>query len=134
VLSHVEQIPDIARRIVRAEVPCLSFESLCRRYGVERVDLLAIDAEGYDREILRQIDFDVYRPRLLIYEHYHFRREDRAEARSRLEQLGYATMEEGFDTWCVDARVGDAVTRAFRRLRPGLPGTSVEEEAEAVAA
>jgi FkbM family methyltransferase len=127
VLAHADQIPDIRKRLVRTEVPCLTFESLCRRHRAGRVDLLLVDAEGYDWEILRQIDFHARRPRLLIYEHYHLHASDQAQCREHLERLGYETEEEGFDTLCLDTRADDPLTRTWRRLRPGVPGVSAHE-------
>src|SRR5262249_14326354 len=58
VLAHVTDIADIDERIVRAEVTALTFESLCSRHGVDEVDLLVIDTEGYDWRILAGIDLD----------------------------------------------------------------------------
>src|SRR5262249_33679261 len=71
VLKHADAIPDIEKRIVTTKVRCLTFESLCCKNGVGEVDLIHIDAEGFDDRIIRQIDFDSHRPRLLIYEHFH---------------------------------------------------------------
>lgn len=128
VLSHAGKVPGIEQRIVSTEVPCLTFQSLCARHGVERVDLVLIDTEGFDWQIVRHIDFELYRPRLLIYEHFHLSQADRAECRAHLERLGYETMEEGFDTFCLDTRVDDRLTGAWRRLRPAVPGVSAEDE------
>ena len=129
VLSHAGHIPDIERRLVCAQVPCLTYESLCRRHGVEAVDLLLVDTEGQDWELLRGIDLTRRRPRLLIYEHFHLSPEDRRLCREHLERLGYETMEEGFDTFCLDGRTVDGLTRAWRRLRPAVRGVSVHDTA-----
>jgi FkbM family methyltransferase len=130
VLRHASQIPDLESRVVRTEVPCLTFESLCRKHAVERVDLVLVDTEGYDFEIIKQIDLGSYRPRLLVYEHYLLSPEERAACRAHVERLGYATMEECFDTWCLDMGPDDAVTRRWRRLRPALPGLSMHAPLE----
>jgi FkbM family methyltransferase len=52
-LRSADLVPDLERRIVRTEVPCLSFDSLCRKHSVEDLDLVLVDAEGYDHEIVR---------------------------------------------------------------------------------
>jgi FkbM family methyltransferase len=127
VLRHAVHIPDLDQRIVQTQVPCLTFESLCRKHGVERIDLVLVDAEGYDYEIVKQIDLATYRPRLLIYEHYLLAPGERSACRARVERAGYSTMEEGFDTWCLDTGSDDSVTRTWRRLRPALPGFVMEE-------
>jgi FkbM family methyltransferase len=129
VLSHAPQIPDIEGRLVTAEVPCLTLDSLLRKHGVERVDLLVVDTEGYDYEILRSLDFTKHHPRLVVYEHFHLDPEQRDATRRRLEEAGYQTMEEGFDTFCHDPQRDDALTRAWRRARPGVAGVSKHDEA-----
>jgi FkbM family methyltransferase len=127
VLSHAREIPDIESRLVVKELPTLTFESLCEKHGLAEVDLLLIDAEGCDWELIRAIDFEQRSPRLLIYEHYHLGPEERAECRAHLERLGYETMEEHFDTFCLLPR-GDELTGRWRKLRPALPGVAAYEE------
>ncbi len=127
VLGHSEQISDIEARIVQTDVSCLTFESLCRKHGVDRLDVLLIDTEGYDWEIIQRVDFAVHRPRLLIYEHYHLDEGTRDACRAHLERLGYRVKEEGFDSWCLDAREDDLM-RTWDRLRPGVPGLSAHDE------
>jgi FkbM family methyltransferase len=127
VLRHAHTIPDIERRIVRTDVRCLTLESLCRRHDVQRLDLLLIDTEGYDWEVVRSIDFDRRRPRLLVYEHFHLPPDDRTRCRQHVEHAGYETMEEGFDTFCLEVHAEDRLTATWRRLRPAVPGLSEYE-------
>lgn len=128
VLGHAGKISDLERRLTRRDVQCLTFSSLCERHGLGNVDLLLIDTEGYDRELLRHVDFETYRPRLVIYEHFHLSPEDRAASRAELRAQGYSTMEEGFDTFCLRAGTPDELARAWSTLRPA-PGLYVENEA-----
>jgi FkbM family methyltransferase len=127
VLRHAVHIPDLEHRLASTDVSVLTFDSLCRKHAVRDIDLILIDTEGYDYEIIKRIDFATRHPRLLIYEHYLLAPEERSECRAQIERLGYATMEEGFDTWCLDVRPDDAVTRRWRRLQPSLPGFSMDE-------
>jgi FkbM family methyltransferase len=120
-------IPDDQRRIIRMEVPCLSFASLCRKYDIQEIDLMVIDAEGYDYEIIKQVDFAARRPRLLVYEHFHLSPADREQCMAHLERLGYETMEEGLDTWCLDTELDDSLTRTFRSLRATEPAKSIHD-------
>ena len=128
VLGHVKHIPDIERRLVREEVAALTFDSLCEKHGVGRVDLLVIDTEGYDWELLQSIDFARWRPELLIYEHFHLSPSDRDFAAARMRERDYDTMEEHFDTFCLARDADPRLRRMWRRLRPALPGVSVHEE------
>jgi FkbM family methyltransferase len=104
VLKHKSYIPDIESRIVRSEVPCVTFDTLYHRYGIERLDLLHTDTEGYDYELLRHAALERVRPKLVIYEHHHLSEGDRSACRTLLENLGYVCLEEGLDTWCFNAR------------------------------
>jgi len=127
VLRHAEHIPDLERRIVRIDVPARSFVSLCTSHNVRRLDLLVIDTEGHDGAILRSIDLRAYRPRVIVYEHFHLAAQERGECRARLEELGWHTIEEGFDTWCVRTEPDDRLSRAALRARPAVPGVSVHD-------
>ena len=118
-LAHAGEIPDIARRIVATEVPTRTFASLCAAHGLERIDLLVTDTEGHDWEILRGVDLDRHRPRLVVYEHFHLDAAARTACAERLRAAGYELLSEGFDTFCLDP-LDDALTRRFRRLEPAV--------------
>lgn len=128
VLSHAPLLPDIEDWLVWTEVPCLTFDSLCAKHAIDRVDLLLVDTEGYDYQLLQTISLHRHRPRLLVFEHYHLTAAERHDLREKLERLGYELMEEGFDTWCLDSRPDDALCRLFRRVKPGLRAQSVSED------
>jgi FkbM family methyltransferase len=128
VLGHAALVPGLEGRLTCVNVPCLTFDSLCDRHGVDRVDLILVDTEGYDYELLRTIDWDRHRPRLVIFEHYHLAAVQRRTLREMFGGRGYEIKEEGFDTWCVDARIQDPLTDTFRRVTPGLPAQSVTED------
>jgi FkbM family methyltransferase len=128
VAGHANHIPDIEDRIVRSEVPALTFESLCRRHGVSQLDLVLVDTEGYDFEIVRSIDLEARHPRLLVYEHFHLSADDRERCARHVRDQGYETMEEGFDTWCLDTGPDDRLTAEWRGLRPAVPGVSALDE------
>ena len=118
---------DLEARLEVTEVPCLSFDSLCEKHGLERLDLLVVDAEGHDYEILKAADLAARRPRLIVYEHGLLSARDRRECRARIEGLGFEAREEGFDTWCLAPGGDDEVARTWAGCRPGEPGTSAEE-------
>lgn len=113
VLKHVEQIPDLEERLICTQVPCVTFSELCIRNGIEAVDLIHMDTEGYDYEIIKSIDFASARPILLIYEHKHLNDVDRLECKQKLQNLGYWLYETDADTWCADSRVRDGRHAAF---------------------
>ena len=119
-LGH-DWIAGVEQRIVRTEVDCMRLDSLCRKHGVERVDLLIVDTEGYDYEILKQLEQSPLRPRVIGYEHALLVEREREECKRMLRDLGYELLEESFDTWCLDARTEDELTAIWRDLRPAAP-------------
>ena len=58
--GRVTSHPDSIRRVV---------EGSLQRLGVEAIDLLQIDTEGYDGEIIRMIDFRTRKPAIIHFEH-----------------------------------------------------------------
>ncbi len=122
VLSHAPYIPRIEERIICANVDALSFDSLCKHLGVSQIDLVHIDAEGYDFEILKNIDLSTYRPIVLIYEHHHLNAYDRAACEHRLKGYGYDIISYGMDSWCfredvVSANNTQPLINAWRSYR-----------------
>ena len=57
--------------------------------GLERVDLIQIDAEGYDWPIIRSIDFARLRPRILRFEYRHMSHATRMRASPCWRTAGY---------------------------------------------
>lgn len=127
VLGHCDLVPDLESRLVETQVPCLSFDSLCAKHSVERVDLLLLDTEGYDHVILEHIDWQRHRPRMVVYEHYHFSPEQQERTRAQLRELGYRTLSEGFDTWCLHER-GDALSARMASLTPAIAPASAQHD------
>jgi FkbM family methyltransferase len=102
ILSHEEAIPDVATRVTSLQVPCVTFETLCTRLGVTELDLVHVDAEGYDFEVLKLIDFGRLRPALVIFENYHMDSATYAAASQLLQGFGYELLDEGMDTLALD--------------------------------
>lgn len=120
VLKHKEFIPDIEERLTSTQVPTLSFQSLCEKHEVESVDLIQMDTEGYDFEVIKLIDFERYRPVLLIYEHLHLDESTRQLCEAHLRKHGYELFSEQMDTWCLDMRAVEErhqkLLRTWRQL------------------
>lgn len=50
-------------------VACITFEELLKKHNAYDTNLLQIDTEGYDAEILLNIDFENFRPDIIHFEH-----------------------------------------------------------------
>lgn len=99
--THTPWIPDIESRISTMAVPTMTFDSLCASCQVDRIDLVQIDTEGYDFEIVKQVDLDRFKPALILYEHYHLRPGEREACEHHLESHGYRSISNFMDTLSV---------------------------------
>lgn len=98
VLSHAGSIPDLEERLEELAVPVMTWASLLRELGTPAVDLLHTDTEGYDLEILRQVDLTGERaPRYLLYEVKHLDKGELAAFRRTLSGNGYRVVPAGID-------------------------------------
>lgn len=88
-LTHRWAIPDIEAYVLEERVRCMGLDQLLAKHGVRRIDLLAIDTEGYDYELIKQVDFDRLRPAMLLYEHQYIRGADRKACEAMLRRQGY---------------------------------------------
>jgi hypothetical protein len=87
----------IREHIVRESVECVTLEQLVRKHGIERIDLVQIDAEGYDLQALKQVDFRRFSPRVIRFEWTNLPPEEQAEALDLLKGAGYRTRPHDFD-------------------------------------
>lgn len=62
--------PDYCKPDAFLEIECITFDDALQDYGIEKIDLLVIDTEGYDLEILDTIDLDTIKPRHIWFENW----------------------------------------------------------------
>lgn len=90
------RLGDFEGRIEEQQVPCIPIADLL--VGVDRVDLLQVDVEGYDAEIIRMFPFESYLPSVVRFENWCLNRADHARAVSRLVDFDYRVAVTGNDT------------------------------------
>lgn len=96
ILSHDTPELKLSERLTRHEVSCESFETLLA--GVEQVDLLQIDAEGYDARLLELFDFERWQPSIIQFEHRHLSMADHEAAVALLVERGFLVALSHADT------------------------------------
>jgi FkbM family methyltransferase len=84
--------------IASEPVRCEPLRNILTRNGIQKIDILHIDTEGYDYEVLKQVDLKGSRPRAILYEHKHLSTEDQSAARSLLLRVGYRVRADEADT------------------------------------
>lgn len=99
-----------AGEMVEVEVPGRPLMSLVAEHGIERLDLLQIDTEGFDFQVLRQLDFGALRPKAVHMEFYCLPLEERMATFELLRSNGFVYRFLERDLLAVDA---DAAAAAF---------------------
>jgi FkbM family methyltransferase len=89
----------LEHRVVE-KVNCMTLQQLFDKHQIRQLDLLQVDAEGYDFEILKTLDFDRITPRFINYERV-LLQEDEPACREMLSAQGYALIDWGQDTLCI---------------------------------
>jgi len=87
VLAKQLGVPEGA--LTRIEVPALTLDGLLAKHAITQLDLLQIDAEGYDWQVLRSIDLSRVAPALIQIETGHLARPDLAKVGEYLTDAGY---------------------------------------------
>lgn len=91
IASHRDRIPDIEHWIVSETVRCIPLAEVIEQHAFPRVDLLTSDTEGFDFEIVRQIDSLPSFPQFIYYENLHLPAEEYARSLEFLKDRGYRT-------------------------------------------
>ncbi len=95
-----------ADEIVADTVVCHTVETAIRTGGLEWVDLIQIDAEGYDWPIIRSIDFALLRPAIIRFEYRNMSTQDADSCLAHLAQYGYRFLIEARDVIAVQTTAG----------------------------
>jgi FkbM family methyltransferase len=95
--QHLRRHGIPSEEIFRLPVVCHTVESALRAADLESVDLIQIDAEGYDWPIIRSIDFATVRPAILRFEYRHMRSNDADACLDFLARHGYQFLLEARD-------------------------------------
>ena len=107
--------------IITTDVRCDTLAAVLEKHGLTSgVDLIHIDAEGYDYEILKQVDFSPRGPKAILYEHKHLTNVDKAAAEGLVLAAGYTVKFDEMDTLAVRGPFGLWLIRAVLHSRPHL--------------
>lgn len=97
--TPAEEFAKIRDHIETQRVRGEPLPSVLARHRIERIDLLQIDTEGHDYRVLRQFDFDRYRPELVQIEIYNLPEQERRAALKLLVDAGYEVRFDHKDAW-----------------------------------
>lgn len=82
--------------MIGEKVECISLPELVKEHDVKEVDLLQIDTEGYDSEIILNIDFDAFKPKVISFEHG---LPDGIMTQKKFDQIRDLLHSHGYELW-----------------------------------
>lgn len=85
-------------------VPSYRLNTLLTKHQVKEIDLLQIDAEGYDYQILKQFDFEKYQPYVIHFEIVNLSKAEQTAAKKLLDLHGYLHAKAGYDLIAVASK------------------------------
>jgi FkbM family methyltransferase len=101
------EIPaDQSQWISQEEVQVIAPATLIKTYGLHHIDLLQIDAEGYDLEVIRIFDIPKTRPQAIIFENVGLNAADYAACLQLLEEQNYQLKKFGPNTLALQKPLG----------------------------
>jgi FkbM family methyltransferase len=112
---HLRKHGILEHDIVAQPVACHTVESALRVGGLANVELIQIDAEGYDWPIIRSIDFTRIRPRMIRFEYRHMPDVDADACLAHLASHGYRFILESNDIIAVRVEMSGTTAKASRR-------------------
>jgi FkbM family methyltransferase len=80
----------LSSAVTEEPVQCISLSTLINRHRISRLDVLQIDTEGYDAQILKQLDFSLIKPTLINMEWQWLSPTEQNEITEILKQNGYS--------------------------------------------
>lgn len=92
---------DPKERISTEEVPVICPKTILLKYKIKTIDLLQIDAEGFDLEVIRIFDVPKTLPKSIIFENINHSKEELRANYDLLKSTGYKLKEFGRDTLAV---------------------------------
>lgn len=91
--------PEDKQDYIKTEmVNCLTFKDLLIKHKVNKVDIIAIDTEGYDYEIIKMIDLSTLNPSIILFEHRHMKSCDYFTCVRTLITFRYKVLKEQLNT------------------------------------
>ncbi len=92
---------EVKKFVVAEEVPCVTLAEILSTHNVETIDVFQIDAEGFDYHVLKQLDFERYRPKVINMEIVNIPKAERTACKRMLDEAGYLYVKGGYDLLAV---------------------------------
>lgn len=97
-LKHGGLINGLHDKITQEEVAIQPLSAVLKAHAITQIDYLQIDAEGYDAEVIKSIDFNDVQIRVLSFENKHLKPDENGEVEGLLTHKGFSLLVARGDT------------------------------------
>lgn len=97
-------------------VKCCTFQDLVDKHQLQQIDILQIDAEGFDYEVFQQIWSCGFRPKLINIEIVHMSEDQKNSLQELLHNNHYQTEIEGDDLIAVNSKPSTIILPKRKRV------------------
>ena len=97
VVQATADLPDAASYITSVDVPCRNLDEIVAESGLQRVDIIVVDVEGYDHEVVSRIRFDEWQTHTVVFEYKHIPGPILDDLKSLLQQHGFSMKQDHED-------------------------------------
>ena len=109
----------VEKYAVDVEVNCITWDTLIEKHNITEFDAMSVDTEGHDYVILKQIDLNKFRPKLIRLEWCNMTDEEKKSVTDKLESHGY--VYEILGNMDIDAIRKDVYDEIKETLEPQTP-------------
>jgi FkbM family methyltransferase len=120
--KHLEKHGARPDTIERIRVPCRTLSSLVTELGLTKIDLLQIDAEGFDAAVVRMALNLPLRPDCISFEHVHLATSDRGPLFDSLKASGYCLGRDDWNILAMQTSLFDGLKNGRRESPHGQAG------------
>ncbi len=106
--QHIEKHLDgvLIPYIRSSELDCIDLATLFEQNNITQIDILHIDTEGYDWNILSQLDLTKFQPTFILFEHNHLSNDELKASYSFLKD-NYHMFKIGIDILAVKRKANE---------------------------
>lgn len=91
-------------------VPCKTLQTVLNEHSINHIDIIQVDAEGWDWKILKQLDFSLYRPKLIRSEYINLEPEEKEAMIAFFVDNGYQYQYYAQDIDFVDVHFWETIS------------------------
>lgn len=92
---------DVTTFIKEISVPGVQVKTLIEKHRIRGINLVVVDAQGYDDRVILQIPFDRIKPQLIVYESCLLDEDRQSRCIALLQDQGYSIESDRWDTLAI---------------------------------